>query len=125
MRREVGRLDERGGPAATSGTGGHWRLVGTGVGIRGQPCWLPDQLHTLCQVSNFSWATCLSVRFIWALPKWWGGGLGAYQDGLGHFFREELFKRALAWLWGVKMLARMVWGTYAVKIEVQMGICFC
>ena len=26
---------------------------------------------------------------------------------------------------GVKMLARMVWGTYAVKIEVQMGICFC
>ena len=22
------------------------------------------------------------------------------------------------------MLARMVWGTYAVKIEVQMGICF-
>ena len=26
---------------------------------------------------------------------------------------------------GVKMLARMVWGTYAVKIEVQMGICLC
>ena len=24
---------------------------------------------------------------------------------------------------GVKMLARMVWGTCAVKIEVQMGIC--
>ena len=24
---------------------------------------------------------------------------------------------------GVKMLARMVWGTYAVKIEVQMGNC--
>ena len=24
---------------------------------------------------------------------------------------------------GSKMLARMVWGTYAVKIEVQMGIC--
>ena len=25
----------------------------------------------------------------------------------------------------IKMLARMVWGTYAVNIEVQMGICFC
>ena len=24
---------------------------------------------------------------------------------------------------GVKMLARMVWGTYALKIEVQMGNC--
>ena len=24
---------------------------------------------------------------------------------------------------GVKMLARMVWGTYAVKIEVQIGNC--
>ena len=24
---------------------------------------------------------------------------------------------------GVKMLARLVWGTYAVKIEVQMGNC--
>ena len=26
---------------------------------------------------------------------------------------------------GVKMLARMVWGTYAVKIELQIGICLC
>ena len=54
-----------------------------------------------------------------------GGGLDPCQDGLGHLFREELskFKWAFALLWGVKMLARMVWGTYAVKIEVQIGNC--
>ena len=26
---------------------------------------------------------------------------------------------------GVQALAQMVWGTYAVKIEVKMGICLC
>ena len=25
----------------------------------------------------------------------------------------------------LEMPARMVWGSYAVKIEVQLGICFC
>ena len=41
-------------------------------------------------------------------------------------FREEVpqFKWAICLIvGGVKMLARMVWGTCAVKIEVQMGIC--
>ena len=28
-------------------------------------------------------------------------------------------------LGGVRTLARMVWGTSAVKIEVKMGICLC
>ena len=51
------------------------------------------------------------------------GGLNAFQDGLGHLFREELskFKGAFACFWGVRTLARMVWDTYAVKIEVQMA----
>ena len=60
---------------------------------------------------------------IWALPIRGRGGLNACQDGLGHLFREELskFKGAFACFWGVWTLARMVWGTYAVKIEVQMA----
>ena len=51
-----------------------------------------------------------------------GGGLDPCPDGLGHFFREELsmFKGAFACIGGVSTLARMVWGTFAVKIEVQM-----
>ena len=51
-----------------------------------------------------------------------GGGLNACQDGLGHLFREVQMGNLLD-CGGVKMLARMVWGTYAVKIEVQMGNC--
>ena len=50
------------------------------------------------------------------------GGLNACQDGLGHLFREVQMGNLLG-CGGVKMLARMVWGTYAVKIEVQMGNC--
>ena len=48
---------------------------------------------------------------------------GHCQDGLGHLFREELsmFKGAFACFRGVWTLARMVWGTYTVKIEVQMA----
>ena len=51
------------------------------------------------------------------------GGLNACPDGLGHLFREELsmFKGAFSYFWGDWTLARMVWGTYAVKIEVQMA----
>ena len=49
---------------------------------------------------------------------------------MGHFFGDKLsmFKWAFALLWGGggggKILVSMVWGTYAVKIEVQMGFCF-
>ena len=52
-----------------------------------------------------------------------GGGLNACPDGLGHLFREELsmFQGAFACFWGVWTLARMVWGTYAVNIEVPMA----
>ena len=42
------------------------------------------------------------------------GGLNACQDGLGHLFRD--FQMG-------NLLDCMVWGTYAVKIEVQMGNC--
>ena len=54
-----------------------------------------------------------------------GGDLNACQDGLGHLFREELSSSNghLLGCGGVKMLARVVWGTYAVKIEVQIGNC--
>ena len=56
-------------------------------------------------------------------PNGGGGGLDPCPNGLGHLFWEELFmfKGAFAWVWGVWTLARMVWGTYAVKIEVQMA----
>ena len=50
------------------------------------------------------------------------GGLNTCQGGLGHLFREVQTGNLLG-CGGVKMLARMVWGTYAVKIEVQMGNC--
>ena len=52
------------------------------------------------------------------------GGLNACQDGLGHLSAPNQMGNLLD-CGGVKMLARMVWGTYAVKIEVQMGICLC
>ena len=57
--------------------------------------------------------------FIWVLPVWGGGGcLDPCQDGLGHLFGGELskFKWAFAWFWGVKKLARMVWGTFFQRI---------
>ena len=50
-------------------------------------------------------------------------GLIACQDGLGKNCLSS--NGHLLDFGGVKMLARMVWGTYAVKIEVQMGICLC
>ena len=52
-----------------------------------------------------------------------GGGLNPCPNGLGHLFWEELsmFKGAFSYFWGVWTLARIVWGTYAVKIEVQMA----
>ena len=52
-----------------------------------------------------------------------GGGLNACQDGLRHLSAPNQTGNLLD-CGGVKMLARMVWGTYAVKIDVHMGICF-
>ena len=52
-----------------------------------------------------------------------GGDLNTCPDGLGHLFREELsmFKGAFSYFGGVWTLARVVWGTYVVKIEFQMA----
>ena len=46
-----------------------------------------------------------------------GGGLNPCHYGLGHLFRGELskFKWAFALFWGVKKLARMVWGTFFLE----------
>ena len=61
-----------------------------------------------------------NVTSIWALPVWGGGGLDPYLEKNCPSSNGHLLDYG-----GVKMLARMVWGTYAVKIEVQMGICLC
>ena len=65
---------------------------------------------------------CLQVQR--GIARIGGGGLNACQDGLGHLSAPNQMGNLLD-CGGVKMLARMVWGTYAVKIEVQMGICLC
>ena len=62
------------------------------------------------------------VGSIWALPKW-GGGLDPCPNGLGHLILRRIVhvQRGICLVWGVWTLARMVWGTCAVKIEVQMA----
>ena len=48
------------------------------------------------------------------------------QGLFGHWFGALILRRivhvqrGICLVWGVRTLARMVWGTYAVKIEVQM-----
>ena len=63
--------------------------------------------------SSDTWTN--SDNLSWAGWELW---LNPCQDGLGHLFRGELskYKQAFAWFWGVKKLARMVWGTFFQRI---------
>ena len=65
--------------------------------------------------------TSKNAGSIWALPKW--GGSRPLPKWFGALILRRIVhvQRGICLVWGVWTLARMVWGTYAVKIEVQMA----
>ena len=79
----------------------------------------PARLHSSALSAQALRARVLRAR---------GGGLNPRPNGLGHFFIEKNFpssKGHFIDFGGGLTLAWMVWGIYAVKIEVNMGICLC
>ena len=75
-----------------------------------------DKLLNCCQ-QHFGTIRELQCR------KGGGRGFDPCLNGLGHLILRRIVydQRGICLVWGVWTLARMVWGTCAVKIEVQMA----
>ena len=79
-----------------------------------------------CKGSNFE----ISVAFLLGIARkrGMGGGLNPRPNGLGNIFIEKNFTRSIGNFidfGGGDTIAWMVRVIYAVKIEINMGICLC